>query len=105
MSSSSSSADPTRLFSNLARETYNAERNGSATNPGPQNSGLVRAQSQFRRAAPHGPWRRRAILVLLRSHPSPHSRRRLDASGHVARAAGVQGSRRRQYAADQRQFP
>jgi oxalate decarboxylase len=42
MSSSSSSADPTRLLSDLARETYNAERNDSATNPGPQNSGLVK---------------------------------------------------------------
>ena len=36
MSSSSSSADPIRLLSDLARETYNAERNDSATNPGPQ---------------------------------------------------------------------
>jgi hypothetical protein len=42
MSSSSSSADPTRLLSDLARETYIAERNDSATNPGPQNSGLVK---------------------------------------------------------------
>jgi hypothetical protein len=42
MSSSSSSADPTRPLSDLARETYNAERNDSATNPGPQNSGLVK---------------------------------------------------------------
>jgi hypothetical protein len=37
-----SSTDPTRLLSDLARETYNVERNDSATNPGPQNSGLVK---------------------------------------------------------------
>jgi oxalate decarboxylase len=42
MSPSSSRADPTRLLGDLARETYNAERNDSATNPGPQNSGLVK---------------------------------------------------------------
>jgi oxalate decarboxylase len=38
----SSASDPTRLFSALALETYKAERNGSASNPGPQNIGLVK---------------------------------------------------------------
>ncbi len=42
MMSSSSSYDPTRLLSGLARETYSAERNDSASNPGPQNIGLVK---------------------------------------------------------------
>lgn len=40
--SSSLAFDPTRLLGDLARETYNAERNDSASNPGPQNVGLVR---------------------------------------------------------------
>jgi oxalate decarboxylase len=39
---SSFPSDPTRLFSPLALETYKAERNESASNPGPQNSGLVK---------------------------------------------------------------
>ena len=38
----SSSPVPARLLSGLARETYNAERNDSASNPGPQNVGLVK---------------------------------------------------------------
>lgn len=42
MMSSSSSYDPTRLLNGLARETYGAERNDSASNPGPQNVGLVK---------------------------------------------------------------
>jgi oxalate decarboxylase len=40
--SSSFSSDLTRLFSSLALETYKAERNESASNPGPQNRGLVK---------------------------------------------------------------
>jgi oxalate decarboxylase len=40
--SSSIAPDPTRLLSDLARETYNAERNESASNPGPQNLDLVK---------------------------------------------------------------
>jgi oxalate decarboxylase len=40
--SSSFTSDPTRLFSTLALETYKAERNESASNPGPQNLGLVK---------------------------------------------------------------
>jgi oxalate decarboxylase len=40
--SSSFSSDPTRIFSGLALETYKAERNESASNPGPQNIGLVK---------------------------------------------------------------
>jgi oxalate decarboxylase len=40
--SSSPASDPARLLSDLARETYNAERNDSASNPGPQNVGLMR---------------------------------------------------------------
>src|SRR5208282_663047 len=39
---SSPNSDPTRLLSDLARETYNAERNNSASNPGPQNIGLLK---------------------------------------------------------------
>jgi oxalate decarboxylase len=39
---SSSPYDPTRLLNDLARETYAAERNDSASNPGPQNLGLVK---------------------------------------------------------------
>ena len=42
MMSSSFSSDLTRLFSSLALETYKAERNESASNPGPQNRGLVK---------------------------------------------------------------
>jgi oxalate decarboxylase len=38
----SSSYDPNRLLGELARETYSAERNDSASNPGPQNFGLVK---------------------------------------------------------------
>jgi oxalate decarboxylase len=40
--SSSFTSDPTRLLSSLALETYKAERNESASNPGPQNLGLVK---------------------------------------------------------------
>jgi oxalate decarboxylase len=40
--SSSFSSDPTRIFSGLALDTYKAERNESASNPGPQNIGLVK---------------------------------------------------------------
>ena len=40
--SSHSASDPAGLLGDLARETYNAERNDSASNPGPQNVGLVR---------------------------------------------------------------
>jgi oxalate decarboxylase len=40
--SSSFTSDSTRLFSRLALETYEAERNESASNPGPQNIGLVK---------------------------------------------------------------
>jgi oxalate decarboxylase len=40
--SSSRISDPARLFSSVALETYNAERNDSASNPGPQNIGLVK---------------------------------------------------------------
>ncbi|HET6238638.1 MAG TPA: cupin domain-containing protein [Acetobacteraceae bacterium] len=40
--SSSIAPDPTRLLSDLACETYNAERNDSASNPGPQNLDLVK---------------------------------------------------------------
>ena len=39
---SSFASDPTRLFSRLALETYEAGRNESASNPGPQNIGLVK---------------------------------------------------------------
>lgn len=38
----SSSSDPTELLGSLARETDKAERDTSATNPGPQNLGLVK---------------------------------------------------------------
>jgi hypothetical protein len=38
----SHTSEPTRLFSALALETYKTERNGSASNPGPQNIGLVK---------------------------------------------------------------
>ncbi len=40
--SKSPASDPTLLLGDLARETYNAERNDSASNPGPTNAGLVR---------------------------------------------------------------
>jgi oxalate decarboxylase len=40
--SSSRISNPARLFSSVALETYNAERNDSASNPGPQNIGLVK---------------------------------------------------------------
>jgi oxalate decarboxylase len=38
----SSTINPRQLLSDLARETFNAERNNSASNPGPQNTDLVR---------------------------------------------------------------
>lgn len=37
-----SKPDPSRLLGTLSRETYNAERNDSASNPGPHNFGLVK---------------------------------------------------------------
>src|SRR5271156_4909437 len=40
--SSSTAFDTTRLLNSVARETYKAERNESASNPGPQNVGLVK---------------------------------------------------------------
>jgi oxalate decarboxylase len=40
--SSSTAFDTARLFNTLARETYRAERNDSASNPGPQNFDLVK---------------------------------------------------------------
>jgi oxalate decarboxylase len=39
---SSRASNPTKVLSALARETYNAERNNSASNPGPQNLALVK---------------------------------------------------------------
>ncbi len=39
---SPSASDPTKLLGDLARETYNAERNESASNPGPQNASLMK---------------------------------------------------------------
>jgi oxalate decarboxylase len=54
--SSSAKADPTRLLSDLARETYKAERNDSASNPGPRNVNLVKlnANSDVPPATDHG---------------------------------------------------
>jgi hypothetical protein len=40
--SSSTVFDTTRLFNNVARETYKAECDDSASNPGPQNFGLAK---------------------------------------------------------------
>jgi oxalate decarboxylase len=40
--SSASSSDPRRLLGDLARGTYNAERNDSANNPGPKNVALMK---------------------------------------------------------------
>src|SRR5277367_4960717 len=39
---SSRASNPTKVLNALARETYNAERNDSASNPGPQNVALVK---------------------------------------------------------------
>ena len=41
--SPSPASNPSKLLSALARETYDAERNVSASNPGPQNLALVKS--------------------------------------------------------------